>query len=78
MPHLTTSSSTSVFDLENPLPSPTSELPCPAALEFLAELHEREQRVEAIKEAMLACIFVLFRMLSSNFLGHSYINNLAI
>ncbi|THH11951.1 hypothetical protein EW145_g356 [Phellinidium pouzarii] len=30
----------SVVDLENPRPSPGADLPCPAAIEFLADIHE--------------------------------------
>lgn len=63
VPHPSPSPSTSVIDLENPLPSPMSELPCPAALEFLAEIHESDQREEGIKEAVLARISLLFHML---------------
>jgi protein farnesyltransferase/geranylgeranyltransferase type-1 subunit alpha len=53
MPHFPTSPSSSVLDLENPLPSSTSELPCPAALEFLAEILEQEPHGEGIKNAVL-------------------------
>jgi len=31
-----------VIDLENPLPSKGSQLPCPAAIEFLADIYETE------------------------------------
>lgn len=31
-----------VVDLENPLPGPTAELPCVAAMEFLADIYEKE------------------------------------
>ena len=31
-----------VVDLDNPLPSPGAELPCVAAMEFLADVYERE------------------------------------
>ncbi|KAG6818790.1 hypothetical protein H0H93_001600, partial [Arthromyces matolae] len=33
-----------VVDLENPPPSKGAELPCPAAIEFLADIHEKEGR----------------------------------
>ncbi|KAG6874259.1 hypothetical protein C0993_000735, partial [Termitomyces sp. T159_Od127] len=33
-----------IVDLENPPPSKGAELPCPAAIEFLADIHEKEGR----------------------------------
>jgi len=33
---------TELIDLENPLPSKGSQLPCPAAIEFLADIYEGE------------------------------------
>ena len=41
-----------VVDLENPRPSPGADLPCPAAIEFLADVHEAvggDEVQEAIK-----------------------------
>ena len=35
-------SSEDVVDLDNPLPSAGAELPCVAALEFLADIYEQE------------------------------------
>ena len=37
-----TSSGEDVVDLENPLPSKGAQLPCPAAIEFLADIYEAE------------------------------------
>ncbi|KAG6829053.1 hypothetical protein H0H87_012754 [Tephrocybe sp. NHM501043] len=34
-----------IVDLENPPPPRGAELPCPAAIEFLADIHEKEGRV---------------------------------
>lgn len=34
-----------VVDLENPPPSKGAKLPCPAAIEFLADIHEKEGRI---------------------------------
>ncbi|KAG6897026.1 hypothetical protein C0992_004554 [Termitomyces sp. T32_za158] len=34
-----------VVDLENPPPAKGAELPCPAAIEFLADIHEKEGRI---------------------------------
>ena len=48
--------STPILDLDNPLPSSDSELPCPAALEFLAEIHEGEQSEQGIQNAVLVPI----------------------
>lgn len=31
-----------VADLDNPLPSATADLPCSAAVEFLADIYEKE------------------------------------
>ena len=39
-PTLPDNSSKDVVDLENPLPSPEAQLPCTAAIEFLADIHE--------------------------------------
>ncbi|KAF5379034.1 hypothetical protein D9615_006017 [Tricholomella constricta] len=35
-------STTDLVDLENPPPPPGAQLPCPAAIEFLADIHEKE------------------------------------
>lgn len=44
----------SVVDLDNPKPSPGADLPCPAAIEFLADIHEAAGG-EAISEAVTVC-----------------------
>jgi hypothetical protein len=43
-----------VFDLENPPPSQGAELPCPAALEFMADIHEAKGG-EGVTEAVKVC-----------------------
>ena len=43
-----------VLDLENPPPSRGAELPCPAALEFLADVHEAKGK-EGVPEAVKVC-----------------------
>ena len=53
VPHDITSSSAMVLDLENPLPSPGADLPCPAALEFLAEIYEEEGHEDGTANAVL-------------------------
>ena len=40
-----------VLDLENPPPSQGAQLPCPAAIEFLADVHEARGK-EGISEAV--------------------------
>jgi len=40
-----------VVDLENPPPSQGAELPCPAALEFMADIHEARGK-EGVPEAV--------------------------
>lgn len=40
-----------VLDLENPPPSQGAQLPCPAAIEFLADVHEAKGK-EGISEAV--------------------------
>jgi protein farnesyltransferase/geranylgeranyltransferase type-1 subunit alpha len=46
-----------VVDLENPPPSQGAELPCPAALEFMADIHEARGK-EGVPEAVKVCPFV--------------------
>jgi hypothetical protein len=43
-----------VLDLENPPPSRGAELPCPAALEFMADVHEAKGK-EGVSEAVKVC-----------------------
>lgn len=40
-----------VLDLENPSPSEGAELPCPAAIEFMADVHEARGK-EGVTEAV--------------------------
>jgi len=40
MPHSPDEAVAEVIDLENPPPSKGSQLPCPAAIEFLADIYE--------------------------------------
>jgi protein farnesyltransferase/geranylgeranyltransferase type-1 subunit alpha len=40
-----------VLDLENPPPSEGAQLPCPAAIEFMADIHEAKDK-EGISEAV--------------------------
>ena len=40
-----------VLDLENPPPSQGAQLPCPAAIEFMADIHEARGK-EGISEAV--------------------------
>lgn len=42
VPHSPGETVAEVIDLENPLPSKDSQLPCPAAIEFLADIYELE------------------------------------
>ena len=41
-----------VLDLENPAPGPEAQLPCVAALEFYADIHERRGGKENIDKAV--------------------------
>jgi hypothetical protein len=43
-----------VLDLENPPPSRGAELPCAAALEFMADVHEAKGK-EGVPEAVKVC-----------------------
>ena len=43
----------STLNLEDPPPSQGSDLPCPAALEFLAEIHEEVPKKDTIEHAVL-------------------------
>ncbi|KAF8591333.1 protein prenylyltransferase [Ramaria rubella] len=52
-PHAISTQPELVLDLENPPPSLTSELPCPAAVEFLADIHEEDGTEESVKTARL-------------------------
>ena len=40
-----------VVDLDHPLPSKTAELPCAAAIEFLADIYEREGGGDSVHKA---------------------------
>lgn len=44
-----------VIDAENPKPAPGAELPCAAALEFLADVYEREGGKEGVLKAVEVC-----------------------
>ena len=48
----------SVLDLENPPPSEGAQLPCPAAIEFLADVHEARDK-EGIAEAVKVRPFLM-------------------
>jgi hypothetical protein len=50
-----------VLDLENPPPSQGAELPCPAALEFMADVHEAKGK-EGLAEAVKVCHFLPYRL----------------
>ncbi|TEB34055.1 protein prenylyltransferase [Coprinellus micaceus] len=41
-----------IIDPENPRPSPGAQLPCPAALEFLADVYEKEGEREGVLKAV--------------------------
>lgn len=41
-----------IVDLENPLPSETAELPVPAAIEFMADIWEKDGTTEALDKAI--------------------------
>jgi protein farnesyltransferase/geranylgeranyltransferase type-1 subunit alpha len=43
-----------VLDLENPPPSKGAELPCSAAIEFMADVHEAKGK-EGVSEAVKVC-----------------------
>ncbi|KAF8069038.1 hypothetical protein FPV67DRAFT_1580714 [Lyophyllum atratum] len=46
------SSNTDLVDLENPPPSRSAQLPCPAAVEFLADIHEKEGGMDRVLQAV--------------------------
>jgi hypothetical protein len=48
-----------VLDLENPPPSEGAQLPCPAAIEFMADVHEARGK-EGITEAVKVRPFLMF------------------
>jgi protein farnesyltransferase/geranylgeranyltransferase type-1 subunit alpha len=48
-----------VLDLENPPPSEGAQLPCPAAIEFMADVHEARGKV-GITEAVKVRPFLVF------------------
>lgn len=48
-----------VLDLENPPPSEGAQLPCPAAIEFMADIHEARGK-EGITEAVKVRPFLMF------------------
>ena len=50
-----------VIDLDNPPPSQGAELPCPAALEFMADVHEAKGK-EGVAEAVRVCRFLTRRL----------------
>ena len=50
-----------VLDLENPPPSQGAKLPCPAALEFMADVHEAMGK-EGVAEAVKVCHFLTRRL----------------
>ena len=50
-----------VIDLYNPTPSQGAELPCPAALEFMADVHEVKGK-EGVAEAVRVCHFLTRRL----------------
>lgn len=41
-----------IIDSENPRPSPGAQLPCAAALEFLADVYEKEREREGVLKAV--------------------------
>ena len=41
-----------IADVENPLPSENAELPVPAAVEFMADIWEKEGTIEAVDKAI--------------------------
>lgn len=41
-----------IIDLENPLPSKDAELPVPAAIEFMADIWEKEGTMEKMDKAI--------------------------
>jgi protein farnesyltransferase/geranylgeranyltransferase type-1 subunit alpha len=47
-----------VFDLDNPPPSEGAQLPCPAAIEFMADIHEARGK-EGITEAVKVRPFLM-------------------
>lgn len=47
-----------IVDLENPLPGEDAELPVPAAIEFMADIWEKEGTIEAVDKAIE--VIVLF------------------
>lgn len=50
-----------VIDLDNPTPSQGAELPCPAALEFMADIHEAKGK-EGVAEAVRVSHFLTRRL----------------
>jgi hypothetical protein len=64
VPHSPGETVAEVIDLENPPPSKDSQLPCPAAIEFLADIYELEggngipKTIEVYRDA-LSCIDLL-------------------
>jgi hypothetical protein len=47
-----------ILDLENPPPSEGAQLPCPAAIEFMADVHEAKGK-EGIAEAVKVRPFLI-------------------
>jgi protein farnesyltransferase/geranylgeranyltransferase type-1 subunit alpha len=54
---------TDLVDLDNPLPSKTAQLPCPAAIEFLADVYEREGGDNVQKAAQVFLSFLPYSLL---------------
>ena len=61
-PESSASKEEEILDLENPAPSPTAELPCVAALEFLADIYEKGEEKEKAVEVRwgLSCLVILW------------------
>jgi protein farnesyltransferase/geranylgeranyltransferase type-1 subunit alpha len=49
-----------VLDVENPPPSKGAELPCPGAIEFLADVHEQEGGRESVFVAIKVSLYTQF------------------
>lgn len=46
-----------LVDVENPPPGSGAELPCVAAVEFLADVYEEEAQRESIDKAVEVCVY---------------------
>jgi hypothetical protein len=60
-----------LVDLDNPLPSKTAQLPCPAAIEFLADVYEREGGDNVQKAAQVYLSFLPYSSLLAHGLRSS-------